>query len=321
MNSKTAKCSYCGSFNTKKNGRENGLQTYKCNDCNKRFRSKRREKNILINKIWNEYVFNKQTIRELSEIFDLNKKTIVKYLEEYDLPDKVNTGGKIKALIIDATYFRKEKHTETWCAAVFRDYYAKDNVVHLYGDNESNTLYFKGKDKLAELKYEIEGIVSDGNHCIRSVFSNIPIQMCHTHMKRLVIQKITMNPKTEAGQVLLAMIKDLIYTDSKTFLNRFNKYKEIYRDFLLEKTIHPDGKSSYTHDGLRSAVLSVHNNLRYLFTFEKYPFLPKTTNALEGHFSHVKDITRIHRGISDSLLQKVLSSIFDNSSIVKKRDK
>jgi len=40
------------------------LQTYSCNDCGRRFRNEREEKTSLEKEIWNEYVFEKQTLRE-----------------------------------------------------------------------------------------------------------------------------------------------------------------------------------------------------------------------------------------------------------------
>ena len=37
-----------------------------------------------------------------------------------------------------------------------------------------------------------------------------------------------------------------------------------------------------------------------LFTFVDHPGLPKTTNALEAFFGHLKDQLRLHRGLSET---------------------
>jgi hypothetical protein len=58
-------------------------------------------------------------------------------------------------------------------------------------------------------------------------------------MKRLVISKISNNPQTEAGIVLLALIKTIFKTDKKTFEKRFQKYTEKYIFFIQEKTTNP----------------------------------------------------------------------------------
>ena len=38
----------------------------------------------------------------------------------------------------------------------------------------------------------------------------------------------------------------------------------------------------------------------HLFEFIKHPGLPKTTNALESFFGHIKDQLRLHRGLSET---------------------
>lgn len=266
-------------------------------------------------------MFHKQVIRELSETYNLDKRSIRDFLEKYILIKKVHEPRKL-FVVVDATYFRKIKHTEPWCAVVFRDPIKKENLWFGFGDTETHDLYREGRKYLENLGYEILGATGDGYSCIRKVFSDVPFQMCLVHMERIVVRKITRKPKLEAGQVLLALIKSISGSSSIVFKERFNKYIEMYRDFLNEKTLHGEsGVSSWTHQELRSAVLSVHTFLPYLFAFENTKQLSKTTNSLEAHFGHVKDILRIHRGISTSLLKKVLSSIFLASTIAPKLKK
>jgi hypothetical protein len=225
-------------------------------------------------------------------------------------------------VVVDATYFRKKKNTEPWCAVVFRDPIAKENLWYGFGDVETHNLYLEGRIYLEKLGYVILGVTGDGKSCIRKVFDDIPFQMCLVHMERIVVRKITRRPKLEAGIVLLALIKTLPKCSSLIFKERFKKYIDQYRDFLNEKSINLEtGISDWTHRELRSAVLSVQMFLPYLFTYENTKELSQTTNSLEGHFSHVKDIVRIHRGISDHLLRKVLSSIFLVSTIAPKNRK
>lgn len=259
--------------------------------------------------------------RELQETYSLGKRSIHLFLEKYVLPIKVHEPRAL-FVVVDATYFRKVKNTEPWCAVVFRDPVRKENIWFGFGDTETHNLYMEGRKSLEALGYVILGVTGDGFSCIRKVFSDIPFQMCLVHMERIVVRKITRKPKLEAGQVLLALIKSVSSSSSIVFRERFSKYIEMYRDFLNEKTLHSEsGISSWTHQELRSAVLSVQTFLPYLFSYEKTKELSKTTNSLESHFGHVKDILRIHRGISTSLLKKVLSSIFLVSTIAPKTKK
>ena len=140
--------------------------------------------------------------------------------------------------------------------------------------------------------------------------------MCHVHMERLVTRGTTKNPQTEAGVVLLALVRTLHNTDSQTFNRRLNGYVEKYRDFLNEKTTNPLTCEKYwTHKELRSAALSLIHFKKYLFTFETNKKIPKTTNSLEGRFSHINEVIAVHRGLSRLQKQKVLNTIFLASTI------
>lgn len=175
---------------------------------------------------------------------------------------------------------------------------------------------------LEKLGYTILSVTGDGFGGLKAAFSGLSLQMCHVHMERIVIKGTTRKPILEAGQVLLALIKTLHYTDRNTFKSYFRKYVEKYQSFLNEKTINPEtGKTDFTHEPLRKAVLSVMNFLPYLFTFEKDINIPRTTNSLEGHFSHIRDIIGVHRGLSPTHLKKVLNSIFLASTIAPTKEK
>lgn len=135
-------------------------------------------------------------------------------------------------------------------------------------------------------------------------------------MERLVIKGITRNPQTEAGQVLLALVRTLKDTNSYVFKERLKQFIETYREFLNEKTIHPlSGESSFTHEGVRFALNSLIRFEDYLFIFKKDKKISRTTNSLEGHFSHINRVTSIHRGLSKAQKQKVLHSILLADSV------
>lgn len=68
------KCPQCSSLRTIKRGIRIDIQTYYCNNCGKYFSDERREKTCLEKELWKDYVFHKQTIRELSIKFNLDKK-------------------------------------------------------------------------------------------------------------------------------------------------------------------------------------------------------------------------------------------------------
>ena len=58
MNSK--KCVFCNSINVKKDGTQNGVQRWKCKDCNKKFQANK--KSLPKEEIFCSFVFHKQTL-------------------------------------------------------------------------------------------------------------------------------------------------------------------------------------------------------------------------------------------------------------------
>lgn len=294
------------------------MQRYRCHDCNALFQNERRgSEESVVKELWGNYVFGKQTMREM----DHDKRTIRKLFETYEAPQKPHRPRGVH-IVVDATYFGERLEESSWCVAVVRDPRAKENLVWQFGATETTSLYADLKQQLMGLGYTILSVTADGFGGIQSAFSDIPFQMCQVHMERLVTRGTTKNPQTEAGVVLLALVRTLHTTDSKTFNSRFNAYVEKYRDFLNEKTTNPlTGEQYWTHKELRSAVMSILHYRKYLFTFERNKKIPKTTNSLEGHFSHINEIVAVHRGLSRPQKQKILNTILLASTIAPTKGK
>lgn len=252
---------------------------------------------------------------------ELDKRTVRKLFKEYQAPIKHHQPRPIH-LVTDATYFGERTENTSWCVAVVRDPQSKEDLVWQFAKTESTSLYVGLKEELLKHGYTILSVTADGFSGIQSAFSGIPFQMCQVHMERLVTRGTTKNPQTEAGVVLLALVRTLHQTDSQTFNRRLNCYVEKYRDFLNEKTTNPLTCERYwTHKELRSAVMSLLHYRKYLFTFEQDKKIPKTTNSLEGHFSHINGVMAIHRGLARPQKQKVLNTIFLASTIAPTKGK
>jgi hypothetical protein len=63
---------------------------------------------------------------------------------------------------------------------------------------------------------------------------------------------------------------------------------------------------------LRSAYLSLKNNLSYLLVFEDYKelIIPNTTNALDGQFLDLKNKLRNHNGLSKARKMRFIDGFF-----------
>ncbi len=246
---------------------------------------------------------------------DQDKRTIRKLFDTYRTPVKQHRPRSVY-LVADATYFGERLEATSWCVAVIRDQHAKEDLAWEFGPTESTSLYVSLKERLVQHGYTIRSVTADGFMGIHSAFPGVPYQMCQVHMERLVTRGTTRKPQTEAGVVLLALVRTLHSTDSRTFTNRLEAYLAKYRDFLNEKTTNPlTGEQYWTHKELRGAVMSLVRYRPYLFTFENNKKIPRTTNSLEGHFSHINGIIAVHRGLSRPQKQKMLNTILLASTV------
>jgi hypothetical protein len=314
-------CPKCGSSKVIKRGEQDGVQTYFCKKCKHRFRNERRGDNSLIETVWNEFVFHKQTIGEIVGRYGLDKKTIHKYLNEFKITKKLDHKPRKVYLVVDATYFGKRRDGTSWGVILFRDAEEKENLWWKFVKHESQLDYLEGKIYLEKLGYTIMSVTTDGFKGNIPVFKGISHQMCHFHMRQIVIRNVTLNPKTEPGQMILAIVSRLHKDKKEDFTRRLQRFHFDYHKFLSEKTTHPDGSKSYTHEGVRNAYNSLVTWHDYLFIYKANTHIPNTTNTCEGHFSHLKDIIRIHRGMSNTLKRKAINAVFLVSTIAPKQNK
>lgn len=291
------------------------MQKYFCKDCKRYFNSKSNTKDTSIKEIWLDFVFHKQTIRELTIKYSLDKKTIYKYLNQYTNKEKIHRPREVR-LLVDALYFGNRKQQTSWCVVVFRDAITKENIWWEFTNQETGSVYFKGKLKLKELGYKILSCTADGLPLIRRAFIDIPFQMCLVHMERIIVRGTTRKPKLEAAKVLFALSKLIHIITQQDFNIYMNKYTLKYFHFLNEKTTNQyTGETWYTHEELRKAFLSLQSLQEYLFTYLKDDNIPRTTNSIEGHFAHIRDLVNIHRGSSRKLKEKIIQTILIASTI------
>ncbi len=243
-------------------------------------------------------------------------------LNEYQPPAKIHQPRPVH-LLVDGTYFGERTELTSWCAVVFKDEDLKEDLWWNFPQTETTSIYAQGRQKLEALGYTIQSVTGDGFSGIRAAFAGIPFQMCHVHMERIVIRGTTLKPKTEAGQVLLALVRTLFddRTTKEVFVRRLQGYWQKYQNFLNERTTAPiSGETFWTHEELRKSALTLQRLTPYLFTFEKDRSIPKTTNALEGQFSHLKEIVAVHRGLPRIHKEKMIHTILLKSTIAPKED-
>ncbi|MCP4473478.1 MAG: hypothetical protein GY821_02690 [Gammaproteobacteria bacterium] len=184
---------------------------------------------------------------------------------------------------------------------LFKDAITKTNLLKYYVKSETNPLYRQGVAELQNRGYVITAIVCDGRRGLLQSFQNTPVQMCQFHQAAIIRRYLTNKPKMPASIELKAIVSIMSQTDKESFEGGLQDWYIHWKDFLNERTLNPEtGKSSFTHRRLRSAYRSLKTNMKWLFTWYDYIELniPNTTNAIEGHFSDLKNKLRNHNGLS-----------------------
>lgn len=213
-------------------------------------------------------------------------------------------------LVLDATFFKR-----IFGVLVVRVTHLKRNIYWKKITSETINEYLEARIAVEKMGFNIKAVVIDGRPGVRNLFLDIPVQMCHFHQKQIINRYLTLNPKLEAGIELKNIASSLCHIDQEKFTNILDLWHEKWADFLKERTIRPDKPKRwfYTHRRVRSAYRSLKSNLPYLFTYQDYPALdiPNTTNSLDGYFSHLKELVKIHRGLNSAIKYKIINEILN----------
>lgn len=211
-------------------------------------------------------------------------------------------------VLMDTTYWGNN-----FGVMLFKDEITKENLLKYYVKTETNSQYRQGIKKLKEQGFIIQGIVCDGRRGLINSFKGIPVQMCQFHQAAIVRRYITKNPRMPAAIELKEITSLMKQTDKESFEGALNDWYTKWKNFLDERTINEEtGKSSFTHKRLRSAHRSLKTNLKWLFTwYDNIDIgIPNTTNAIDGHFSDLKNKLRVHNGLSKKRKMKFIDEFF-----------
>jgi transposase-like protein len=214
---------------------------------------------------------------------------------------------------MDTTYWGRN-----FGVMLFKDSYTKENLLKYYVKTETNSLYIQGIKELKSQGFEVLAIVCDGRKGLLQSFGEVPVQMCQFHQVAIIRRYITKNPKLAASIELKEFVAIMKMTDKESFQGGLELWFTKWESFSNERTTSLEtGKSYYTHKPLRSAHRSLKTNSKWLFTWYDYYELniPNTTNAIDGHFSDLKNKLRNHNGLSKARKKKFIDKFYRSSSV------
>jgi Transposase, Mutator family. len=166
-----------------------------------------------------------------------------------------------------------------------------------------------------------DAVVIDGQKgllaAILRLWPQAKVQRCLVHIERLARIKLTRQPKTTTGRELLKLAQGIFAVRTRRqrrrWLRAYRRWERRHASFLKERSYGEPraGKKRtwwYTHRNIRAARSLIRNALPHLFTFVRYPHVPRTTNHVEGGVnSRLKELVHRHRGLPQDRKQVLVA--------------
>lgn len=297
-------CPICNAKSVQKWGHQNNKQRYRCSDCFHNF--------IVTNKgvsdrnqfVWFwKWIMERQVYKNLIRDSGMSQSSIQRLFDKYlSSPPKNMVRSKSNVhLLIDGTYF-----SNGLCLIL---YYDKDlQFVQLYRHTNKEK-YKEIKEDLNNLKklgVEVYSVTCDGHksilNSVRKVYPNAVIQRCVVHVKRQSSSWIGKFPKLQLSKELLQFIRPITRLNTMDevykWLVTFQKWYHENELYINEQSKNEEtDRMWYTHKNLRAACSHIINAIPDLFSYINDPEIPKTTNELEGYFTHLKEKLTLHKGL------------------------
>lgn len=154
---------------------------------------------------------------------------------------------------------------------------------------------------------QIESVTCDGHKAalkaIRLAVPDVTLQRYLVHIQRMCLLSLTRYPNHISGielrGIVLMLLKIKTPNDRLQWSRKLQAWYRKHKEYLNEKTYHPEtGRYWYTHKMLRRAYFTIKRALPNMFHYISNPTIPKTTNGIEGFFSHLKNHLDMHRGLT-----------------------
>ena len=246
--------------------------------------------------LYEEYVKGKQTLSEIAEKHGISVSTVQRRIRKVH-STRIVSKYKEVVILMDATYWGRD-----FGVLLIVDAYRKRLLWRKFLDKKETIAdYLEGIEWLRENNFIIRGIVCDGLRGLAQSLSQYKVQYCQFHQVKTVVEYLTKNPQTEAGQELLKIAYLLCHTDKESFEGMLEMWHTKWDRWLKQRSLdRKTGKKVYTHRRVRSAYFSMKRNMKWLWTYYDYPDtpIPNTNNILEAINTDLKSKLRVHNGMS-----------------------
>lgn len=132
---------------------------------------------------------------------------------------------------------------------------------------------------------------------LRSVWPSIKLQRCTVHVQRQGLSWCRRSPKRTDARHLRAIFLSLSEVETQHDANRFRSRVRTW-ELRFGRPIDQSTDRGWVFQDIVRARSMLLKALPDLFRYIKDPRVPRSTNALEGYFSRMKEHYRRHRGLS-----------------------
>ncbi len=285
-------------------GFQKGKQRFKCKECGIFFTDNSPGQRIENRFIWfKKWILERQTLKLLSRDSKLSIDTLQRlfygFLEQS--PEVRILKRSNVHLQIDATYFK------SFCLLCYQDYDQGYTQLIRFSDGEHYEEINEDLENLIELGVKIESVTTDGHKsilkAIKKTLPDVRAQRCLVHIQRMCLLWLTKYPQNQSGielrKLVLLLLKIKTENDRKYWTRELDSWYKRHKEYLNEKTFNPvTGGYWYTHKLTRRSYYTIKRALPNMFHYLSNPQIPKTTNGIEGYFSHLKNHLDIHRGLT-----------------------
>ena len=186
----------------------------------------------MLNVIWRQYVWKKQTAQNLADDYNKSRKWVNQQLRQVKVTKRINLKPQPIIVAADTVFWGRY-----YGVAVAREPNLKKNLYWIEVKQETPIVYSYIRYQLEKRGFTIRGTVIDGKKGVKEVYFGIPVQLCHFHQLKTVKRYLTSRPKLEAGKEL----RNIALTLTKTTEDKFKKDLDIWfkkwNIFLKEKTL------------------------------------------------------------------------------------
>lgn len=292
---------YCFSPKVKCNGKSSrGKQRYLCLSCKRSFTwspSKPLEQRRFgWFKLWISEGYSVRELAIIKRVSQSTVKRVIKYWLKQTPNQSSNDFSEVKHIILDGTFLKRPRGI----------YAAMDSETHklLYAAvnvRESAKDLLDFYSKLSEAGLYPEGATTDGNTAqmkqLQLIWPKIKLQRCIVHVQRQGLSWCRRNPKrTDAKhlrELLLKLTEVKTKEDSQRFIKGFYAWENRFGS-----GIESSPNRGWVFSDIIRARSMVIKAIPNLFHYIDNPKIARSTNALEGYFSRVKEHYRLHRGLS-----------------------